>query len=233
MKRSFIRLIILFVLFVALLSFSSSKTVHAAGLCLSGRGTAEVSSPFFALNAGDTVTAKIVADSGSDPVEVDIETAIGAFSDELGIGSVTATLTVSSATDALVYFDNFSLSPTIGSSFSWTLSVNGACSAAGNGPLFSDGRLNSGDATQSAAIFCDKGSVVVYYRGNPWQIVLKVTTAEIDRVPSLPAQNTVIKQNAKVGVALYRLTSGELQINAPGDEKGPYSFTFTDCPRNH
>lgn len=100
--------------------------------------------------------------------------------------------------------------------------------------LYDDGRLNNNDALETAAVYCtENGGLVIYGPPPPsslWHIVLTVTTAELDSVPTHPDIDILIKSGG--GVNLYRLTSGELQINAPGvDAKGDYVFIFKDCPR--
>jgi hypothetical protein len=58
----------------------------------------------------------------------------------------------------------------------------------------------------------------------------RATAAEIDAVPETPAQNTVIDQYFEV--ALYRLTSGEFQVNyGPSRQDGKvYELIWTGCP---
>ena len=94
------------------------------------------------------------------------------------------------------------------------------------GPLpFDDGRVNSNDATETAAVYCeDDGGVSV------WNIVnskgyfaFTVTADELAEIDDYPEQNTLIKSGS--GVSLYRLTSGELQINAPNN----YVFIWDGC----
>jgi len=105
----------------------------------------------------------------------------------------------------------------------------GAVSLAG-GPLFDDGRLNDADAVETSAVYClEDGSVRIYIPGNPsWGVAFTASPAEIARVPKKPAKNTLIKE-AK-GARLYRLTTGELQLNSPMNEHSDYVFIFKDCP---
>ncbi len=98
------------------------------------------------------------------------------------------------------------------------------------GPLYYDGRLNDKDGAETAAVYCmGDGSVRVYALGTPWFISFTASHTEIARVPKKPAVNTLIKQGK--GAVLYRLTSGELQVNSPGlDPNHGYYFIFQDCP---
>lgn len=59
--------------------------------------------------------------------------------------------------------------------------------------------------------------------------VFRATRAEIAAVPEFPAVNTLIEQND--AIALYRLTSGEFQVNAGPDGNGKvYVLIFNNCP---
>jgi hypothetical protein len=95
---------------------------------------------------------------------------------------------------------------------------------------FTDGRLNCHDAGQTAAVYCESdGSVVglAIYKGVGYPAFI-ATKAEIDAVPANPEKNTLIKEGN--GAFLYRLTSGQLQVNRAEDGTGKtYSFKFT-CP---
>jgi hypothetical protein len=97
---------------------------------------------------------------------------------------------------------------------------------------FTDGRLNNCDAGQTAAVYClADGSVKILaiYKSKGYDALL-VTPAEIAKVPAKPAVNTAIKTGN--GATLYRLTSGELQVNRAEDVTGKlYSFIFKDCPK--
>jgi hypothetical protein len=97
--------------------------------------------------------------------------------------------------------------------------------------LFSDGRLNNNDAAETAAIYClADGSVRVYVYAEPkWAVSFTASPEEIATIATKPAKNTLIKQGWKA--QLYRLTTGQLQVNAPGADgaKGDYVFIFTNC----
>jgi hypothetical protein len=91
--------------------------------------------------------------------------------------------------------------------------------------LFKDGRVNNraSDANQNAGIYCNGNQVVVYLVNAQGSILaLHVTAAEILAVPEFPESNTLIK--SANGVSLFRLTTGQLQVNAPG-----YSFQWKGC----
>jgi hypothetical protein len=54
---------------------------------------------------------------------------------------------------------------------------------------------------------------------------------KIAKVPKNPTVNTVIKSGN--GATLYRLMSGELQVNRAEDGTGKmYRFVFSDCPKS-
>lgn len=93
-----------------------------------------------------------------------------------------------------------------------------------------DYEVNPSDPSRSAAIFCRiDGSIdiwqVVNGQGTPW---FTATADIISAVPSRPAQNTLVMQGGEI--RLYRLTSGEFQVNAPrdGDPNG-YVFIWGGC----
>jgi hypothetical protein len=90
---------------------------------------------------------------------------------------------------------------------------------------FTDGRMNSHDGAETAAVYCESdGGVTVYaVVKSVGTLAFKVTKAELDAVPAKPEHNTLIK--AGLGMSLYRLTTGELQINAPDN----YVFTWDGC----
>jgi hypothetical protein len=113
-----------------------------------------------------------------------------------------------------------------------TLHVGSCGSAAAASCPFTDGRLNNCDAGQTAAIYCAKDGTVTglaIYKGVGYPGIV-ATAAEIAAVPEHPTKNTLIKQGN--GVRLYRLTSGELQINRAEDYMGKdYSYRFTCEPK--
>jgi hypothetical protein len=99
------------------------------------------------------------------------------------------------------------------------------------GPLYYDNRLNDKDGDESVAIYCEvDGSVKVLALYNQKGVAAFIATpAEIATVPKSPTINTVIKSGN--GATLYRLTSGELQVNRTEDNGKMYHFIFKDCPR--
>lgn len=103
---------------------------------------------------------------------------------------------------------------------------NGSCDA------IQDGRENINDSAAEAAIYCTSSGVDVYdldFSGNG-AFAFRATWAEIDEVPASPAENTLI--DGVPGFALYRLTSGELQLNGPADYEGKvYVFIWDGCER--
>ena len=98
-------------------------------------------------------------------------------------------------------------------------------------PVFWDGRLNNCDAGETVAIYCEAdGSVKVLaiWQRQGYAAIL-ASPDEIAKVPKNPKVNTVIKSGN--GATLYRLMSGELQVNRAENDTGKmYHFIFSDCP---
>ncbi len=80
---------------------------------------------------------------------------------------------------------------------------------------FEDGRM---DGSFVYPIYARTTGIEVYNAAQ--QLLLRTTSAEIAAVPSAPAVNTLIEQSANGFVSVYRLTSGELQINIGPDAEG-------------
>ena len=99
-------------------------------------------------------------------------------------------------------------------------------------PMFWDGRLNDCDPGQTVAVYClADGSVniLAIYKSMGYDAIL-ASPSEIAAVPKHPVVNTPIKSGN--GATLYRLTSGELQVNRAEDGTGKtYRFIFNDCPK--
>ncbi|GAB4549068.1 MAG: hypothetical protein OHK0023_12970 [Anaerolineae bacterium] len=58
-----------------------------------------------------------------------------------------------------------------------------------------------------------------------------VTQAELDRLPEFPETNTLIKASRDGSIAMYKLTSGEYQVNAgPDKENKVYVVIMKGCP---
>src|SRR5262249_28596160 len=110
------------------------------------------------------------------------------------------------------------------------VTVTAYCNGLAKLPIFADGRINQ-DADETAAIYCYHGGV------NVWRIInskgypsLSVSAATINKVPKYPAQNTLIAEDKRYEVRLYRLSSGELQINATSFEgKDDYVYIWNGC----
>jgi hypothetical protein len=96
-----------------------------------------------------------------------------------------------------------------------------------------DNRLNSVcfEPWQTAAIYCERGDIHVYGIGeNSEGHLLFVTSAdEIDAI-GIPDENTMIESSHDSRVRLYRLPSGEFQLNSPivDDVRGylPNGYVF-------
>ncbi len=109
-------------------------------------------------------------------------------------------------------------------------------------PNFNDGRLNNYDPGAPVAIYgVDFGNGIglhIYRNSNEdnqviGRLGLIVTPEDIASVPEKPEQNTVIKRSKDGSIALYRLTTGEFQINVGPDFEGKiYVFIFTQLAVN-
>lgn len=107
-----------------------------------------------------------------------------------------------------------------------------ACSA-------TDSRVNSicDEPWQTAAVYCSAdGSIDVYgITDSIGWLAFRATLSEIDAI-GIPDENAIIAQTANGRFRLYRLSSGEFQINAPmrdamrGNLPNGYSFRFDGCP---
>lgn len=101
-----------------------------------------------------------------------------------------------------------------------------------------DGRVNSicNDPAQTAAIYCNAdGSIDVYgITENAGWLAFRVTQSEIDAV-GIPTENTRIAASEDSTIRLYRLSTGELQVNAPywdsvhGNLPNGYTFIWQGC----
>jgi len=87
------------------------------------------------------------------------------------------------------------------------------------------GRVNSRDGQETATAYCEPdGSVSVWVVIDSVDFFAFVATSDdLVRVPFYPVQNTLIKSGQ--GVALYRLTTGELQIASTNG----YVFRWNSC----
>ncbi len=117
----------------------------------------------------------------------------------------------------------------------WTLIVDG-CDTGRilyNGPTrvggLSDGRINRFDLAAPVAVypFTFEGGVGLrFYQidaGGHGTLILEVTPEQIAAVANPPASNTLIASTPGGAVALYRLTTGEFQVNA-----GSYVIVFSE-----
>lgn len=92
-----------------------------------------------------------------------------------------------------------------------------------------DGRLNRLDAAAPVAVFpihYGTGTGLHFYAigsDGTGTFTLEVTPEMIAAVPELPEENTLIAATPDGAIALYRLTTGEFQVNA-----GPYVIVFRD-----
>jgi hypothetical protein len=94
-----------------------------------------------------------------------------------------------------------------------------------------DDRVNR-EAWASVAVYCRPYGIHVYAINGESKgvLALVVTPEEIAAVDNPPAQNTLIASNA--GIELWRLTSGELQVTAPGQAPETaklYTYVWAGC----
>ncbi|MEM6529210.1 MAG: hypothetical protein AAF653_13010 [Chloroflexota bacterium] len=96
-----------------------------------------------------------------------------------------------------------------------------------------DGRENAQDKAAGAAIFCTTAGVDVFDldisgRGT---LAFRATWDEVEAVPAVPTENTLIDTDGIIG--LYRLTTGEMQVNAFTEDYPPreYVFIWEGCTR--
>ncbi|MBN2472468.1 MAG: hypothetical protein JXN59_17205 [Anaerolineae bacterium] len=95
--------------------------------------------------------------------------------------------------------------------------------------MFVDGRLNNFDMAAPVAVYPQafaNGVGMRFYAINSageGTLTLEVTPEMIAAVPDQPAENTLIASTPDGSIALYRLTTGEFQVNA-----GEYVITFSD-----
>jgi hypothetical protein len=95
---------------------------------------------------------------------------------------------------------------------------------------FTDGRLDKFSRAQTAIIFCrpDNSLEVWGLEGSNGKPAFTVTLDELAKRPLKPKKNTLLKSG--LNIRLYRLTSGELQVNAPELAPGKeYVHTFRLC----
>jgi hypothetical protein len=96
--------------------------------------------------------------------------------------------------------------------------------------IFTDGRLNDrvADSYQSVAVYCENGGITAYalYQSKGY-LAFKISKEALAKYPAQPARNTLIIQ--KLGVQLYKLTSGEYQINRTTTDGKLYSFRWKTC----
>lgn len=100
--------------------------------------------------------------------------------------------------------------------------------------LQDDGRLNRHDAAAGSIVYClPDGGVAVYdvdtlSRGD---LALSMSAVELAESATPPAENMLLDSSATGAIRLYRLTSGELQLNSPGiyPTDPEYVFIWGGC----
>lgn len=121
----------------------------------------------------------------------------------------------------------------------------GAVSASGATSI-QDGRVNSWQLGAPAAVYCkfdhpdkknpDKSvlnriEILRINSQNNGELVLSVSTAEVDAVGERPQTNTLIA--GAQGYNLYRLANGEFYLTTPADKESKvYTFTWKRGAQN-
>jgi hypothetical protein len=76
---------------------------------------------------------------------------------------------------------------------------------------------------------CTLEGFLVNRAGATGRAVFRLTQADMDKLPAQPEQNIAVKENPLI--SLYKLTSGEFQVNAGPDADGKiYVVRFQGCP---
>jgi hypothetical protein len=207
----------------------STQAAAAPSACASGNVTVGIGSvlniPYPPVKVGDTVTVTL---TWSGPVEfLTMEDGAGIGSSIGGPSPLTSTVTIVAGPNDFFTINN--PRPAV-QAFHYTVTVNGGCGGPGGGDDvtfwdFDDGRINSHDGAETAAVYCeDDGGVTIFSVVNSvGKLAFKVSADEMDALPDHPEHNTLIKSGS--GISLYELTTGELQINAPDN----YVFIWDGC----
>ncbi len=117
-----------------------------------------------------------------------------------------------------------------GSSLNYTIwDLNGSCAGGAAVTFFNpgDGRLNV-DPVAPAVVYPATAGFPIYAVGpdSKGTLSLAVTCADIAKISSNPAVNMLIKQTADGRIRLYRLTTGEFQINVRQSSGLDYVYTW-------
>jgi hypothetical protein len=99
--------------------------------------------------------------------------------------------------------------------------------------IIDDGRINL-QAWSKAIAYCSEEKGITIYQVNKESkvgLVMHITAAELAALPAKPASNLLIKTVGNV--SLYKLTTGEYQMNVGPDSEGKTQvFTWRGCNRN-
>ena len=146
--------------------------------------------------------------------------------------SQTTQLPVSINYGSLAKDEIWGVEPTSGNFFVSVKCIELTATSAAACPIFFDGRLNDCDAGETVAIYCEADgsiNVLAIWMSQGYAAIV-ASPVEIAKVPKNPTVNTAIKSGN--GATLYRLTSGELQVNRAENDTGKmYHFIFNDCPK--
>jgi hypothetical protein len=223
-----------FALVLGVFSLSTSHTVSAAGIVTYSLVSFSCSSITVTATNNDNVNPNAFA---AVAVNSGVGGAVGnANGGLLPSQSQTFTISFSPIVSGVinVAITDTSAGPGANYSYVCNLGSSGGLGISSAPCVNGDNRLNSVcDApAQTVAVYCEKdGSVTVYaIYASKGYLAFIASPDEIAKVPSKPVKNTLIKQN--LGARLYRLTSGELQVNRAEDSTGKdYVFIFKDCPK--
>lgn len=130
-------------------------------------------------------------------------------------------------------FDQIRVFVTTIDSSEWSLGCEAAPAAPPQAPvpaMFTDGRINPHPGAP-VAMWCQEDDGLVVYgidANSQGYLSLYAPPDLIASVPTLPNANTLIATGAN-GVRLYRLSTGELQVNAPASDGKEYVYLWNDC----
>ena len=231
MKRKSIVLSVLFALIFTFVGLAHPMAVHAAcGTAASGTYDASQTSSVnqIPMSAGDVISATLSASANLATINIIIIEESPTSRQIGGANHAGSSVNVSAvAPEDGLYDVSLFQTPTAGVTMTFSVTCSGGSGGSGATQLtFTDGRVNSHDGQETAAVYCNENDGV-----DVWTVIdskgyfaFTATKADLASVPEKPFTNTLIKSGG--GVALYRLTRGELQITPAND----YVFTWRGCP---
>lgn len=209
-----------------------AKAAPTSAACTSLLGNFLVSpqtSSTFNVAAGETIVVNV-----SHPgVQVSAELQLGpAFTTVALLVNQLNSLTLSytspvSGTYQVFVSDNEGL-PTGLTTYSISVGCSSGATAGEAVPFRPDSRINPHQEAP-VAVYCQDDDLVFYAIGADSKGTLALYVPASDLEDTSPAVNTLIAQ-ADPGISLYRLTSGDLQMNVGPDTEGKYYvYMWNNC----